>query len=341
MNSLGDDAAAMLSSFTGGDDDEKESGGGGGQMSTEQYEATKPEELKKDIRMISGCHDKQTSADVSNVSSFQLPDPAGKAGGACTSTLLKILYADEHVPEDDLSFTEVLEKMRGHLKRKGYSQIPQLSSMNPIDVNTKFDLVPENATGTKRAVMIGINYVGDSPGELSGCWNDVKNMKKYIMDVHGFEEENIVILLDDGEHTEPTAENIINAYKQVIADSEEEDAIFLHYSGHGTKIRDDDHNEEADGYDEALCPRDFKSAGMIRDDDLYDILVKGCPDGVHVVSLMDCCHSGTIMDLPYIFKADGAQTEMMLDPEMNIEAFVQQITGKLKDMLLAKLKEMA
>lgn len=142
--------------------------------------------------------------------------------------------------------------MRDHLKRKGYSQIPQLSSMNKIDVNTKFDLVPETATGNKRAVMIGINYVGDSPGELSGCWNDVKNMKKYIMDVHGFEEENIVILLDDGEHTEPTAENIINAYKQVIADSEEEDAIFLHYSGHGTKIRDDDHNEESDGFDEAL-----------------------------------------------------------------------------------------
>lgn len=57
------------------------------------------------------------------------------------------------------------------------------SSMNPIDVNTKFDLVPDTATGTKRAVMIGINYVGDSPGELSGCWNDVLNMKKYIMDV--------------------------------------------------------------------------------------------------------------------------------------------------------------
>ena len=32
---------------------------------------------------------------------------------------------------------------------------------------------------------------------------------------------------------------------------------------------------------------------MIRDDDLYDILVKGCPAGVHMVSLMDCCHSGT------------------------------------------------
>ena len=77
LESLGEDAAAMLGSLTGG-------GGGGGsgghQMSKEEYENTKPDELKKDIRMISGCHDKQTSADVSNVSSFQLPDPAGEYG---------------------------------------------------------------------------------------------------------------------------------------------------------------------------------------------------------------------------------------------------------------------
>ena len=33
--------------------------------------------------------------------------------------------------------------------------------MNPIDVNHKFDLVPDTATGTRRAVMIGINYVGE------------------------------------------------------------------------------------------------------------------------------------------------------------------------------------
>ena len=99
-------------------------GGGGGDdtnptMTTEEFEKVKPEELRKDIRMISGCQDRQTSADVSNVSSFQLPDPAGRAGGACTSTLLNILYADEQEPEDDLSFTEVLEKMRVSLRRGG------------------------------------------------------------------------------------------------------------------------------------------------------------------------------------------------------------------------------
>ena len=85
-------------------------------------------------------------------------------------------------------------------------------------------------------VLVGINYVGDSPGELSGCWNDVLNMKKYIMDVHGFEEDNIVVLMDDGNHTEPTARNIVNAYKTVMAEAEDGDAIFLHYSGHGTKV---------------------------------------------------------------------------------------------------------
>ena len=98
MNSLGEDAAAMLSSFTGGDDDEKESGGGGGgQMSTEQYEATKPDELKKDIRMISGCHDKQTSADVSNVSSFQLPDPAGKFGSSSSMLSISLFFCTYHI----------------------------------------------------------------------------------------------------------------------------------------------------------------------------------------------------------------------------------------------------
>ena len=140
------------------------------------FEDNKPDSMRyKDIRMISGCEDAQTSADVSNVGSFQLPDPAGRAGGACTSTLLRILYKDEHVPEDTLSFTEVLEKMRKDLGRGGYSQVPQLTSLNKIDVHTDFDLVPPEATGVRRAVMIGINYVGQD-GELRGCHNDVLNM---------------------------------------------------------------------------------------------------------------------------------------------------------------------
>jgi hypothetical protein len=33
--------------------------------------------IPAEVRMISGCKDEQTSADVSNVANFSLPDPAG------------------------------------------------------------------------------------------------------------------------------------------------------------------------------------------------------------------------------------------------------------------------
>lgn len=306
------------------------------------FEDNKPDSMRnKDIRMISGCEDRQTSADVSNVSEFSLPDPAGRAGGACTSTLLNILYKDEHVPEDDLSFTEVLSKMRKNLRKGGYDQIPQLTSLNKIDVDTDFDLVPESATGVRRAVMIGINYVGHDSGELSGCHNDVLNMKKYIMDVHGFKEEDIVVLMDDGIHEDPTMKNIIDAYVRIVEDSEDGDAVFLHYSGHGTKLEDDNGDEE-DGFDEALVPLDYAEKGMIRDDDLFDILIKPLADGVSMFSLMDCCHSGTILDLPYIFKpnGDGSMPETMkLDDTIDLDGLIQNFGGKALGLLMNFLEK--
>eukprot|EP00957_Ditylum_brightwellii_P058202 4413593-Ditylum_brightwellii.AAC.1 len=62
--------------------------------------------IPAEVRMISGCADAQTSADVSNVNQFELPDPAGRSGGACTSALLKVLYTNKKKPDTDLSFRD-------------------------------------------------------------------------------------------------------------------------------------------------------------------------------------------------------------------------------------------
>jgi len=32
------------------------------------------------------------------------------------------------------------------------------------------------ASGKKYALLIGINYIGHDPGQLSGCWNDVSRL---------------------------------------------------------------------------------------------------------------------------------------------------------------------
>lgn len=112
---------------------------------------------------------------VFDVASFKLPDPAGRAGGALTACMLNVLYSDHHDTGKDLTFKEVLFQVRNQLKEKHFEQIPQLSSSRPTNLGEIFTLVPEDFSGTKRAVMIGINYVGDD-SELRGCQNDCLNV---------------------------------------------------------------------------------------------------------------------------------------------------------------------
>lgn len=259
-----------------------------------------------EFQMISGCHDSQTSADVSNLNSqFTLPNPQGRAGGACTAALLQTLYdAHNNGTFHSMSWVTLLRSMRQNLLNKGFDQVPQLTSSRLIDVNKPLKITNDTSSyGTKRAVMIGINYVGQQ-GQLSGCHNDVKNMLEYLKSHQGFEDRNITVLMDDGYHHEPTYHNIMDAYRTVVRESAAGDSVFLHYSGHGGRVRDTSGDED-DGYDETLIPVDYQRSGQIVDDDLCDQLVKAMPQGVLVTSLMDCCHSGTVLDLPYRFTADG------------------------------------
>lgn len=240
--------------------------------------------IKGKFHMISGSEDKQTSADVGNVGSFQLPDPAGKAGGACTSTLLKVLGDSRGQP---MSWIELLRRMRDVLRSKGFSQVPQLSSSEMLDVNNRFCIVPpENleVNGAKRAILIGINYVGQQ-GQLSGCHNDVKNIKRYLIEKEGFQEKDMLILMDDGQHHQPTRRNIIDAFTRITQYSKAGDVVFVHYSGHGGRVVDRDGDED-DGYDETLIPVDFKSAGQIVDDEVFRVLVAQMPKDVHVTVLV-------------------------------------------------------
>ena len=199
-------------------------------LDTDNFLKQSTDLIPAEVRMISGCHSEQTSADVSNVAAVSsgLPNPAGRAGGACTSALLDILW-DSARGGNYLSFQEVLLGLRDSLANKGFDQIPQLTSSRPLDVkDTPFHIV--GGTGRRRAVLVGINYVNQS-GELSGCHNDVFNMRKYLMEMHGFPKTDITLLLDDGSHPYPTREKIISELKRLVAQSVAGDSVYFHYSG--------------------------------------------------------------------------------------------------------------
>mmetsp|Transcript_31585 Transcript_31585/g.52138 ORF Transcript_31585/g.52138 Transcript_31585/m.52138 type:complete len:371 (-) Transcript_31585:233-1345(-) len=268
------------------------------------------------IHMFSGCEDAQTSADVKNVEKTfgndLLYNPAGKSGGACTFSLLEVLHKhheNDQETSDDLTYRVVLKRMRYVLKKKGYTQRPQLSSSRNVRMSDKFDLIPDTVVdkfvgkmfGKKRALLIGINYEGHDKGALSGCHNDVKNWKKYIKEWHGFKNKNIRVLMDDGDSISPTRANILAAYKKIVKESKRGDVVFCHYSGHGGSVRDISGDEE-DGRDETMIPVDYKENGQILDDELNEILCKGFKKGVYSTFIYDCCHSASILDLPYEFK---------------------------------------
>ncbi|KAI2493792.1 Caspase domain [Fragilaria crotonensis] len=190
------------------------------------FDAQVEKSIPAEIHMISGSHDSQTSADVSNVSQFQLPDPAGRAGGACTSAILQVLYKDKHQQAESLTWVELLRRMRSVLLNMGFDQVPQLTSSRLIDVHKPMYIVPPGSNGTRRAILIGINYKGQQ-GQLSGCHNDASNIGEFLERVHGFSRSNMLILMDDGKNHSPTKDNIINAFKRIADYSKAEMSYFF------------------------------------------------------------------------------------------------------------------
>jgi hypothetical protein len=92
--------------------------------------------------------------------------------------------------------------------------------------------------------------------------------------------------------------------KWLVKGAEKDDSLFLHYSGHGGQLEDSTGDEE-DGYDETIMPLDFQKNGQIIDDDLHNILVEPLKAGVRLTLIFDCCHSGTVLDLPFIYSTRG------------------------------------
>eukprot|EP00755_Sulcionema_specki_P025021 Sspe_Gene.82372::Locus_53988_Transcript_1_1_Confidence_1.000_Length_1485::g.82372::m.82372 len=283
---------------------------------SEEYDSKCRAACPSDVYMISGCMDKQTSADVSNVQSFGLPSGAGPggAGGACTNALLSQAYKPGEV-----SWVQLLQDMQAFLKKKGYSQVPQLSSSRKIDLKSPF-IIGSDSQGRHKALLIGINYVNHTQGRLSGCINDVVSMKDYITKTEGFREDpsSMKVLIDDRHSsirvpTEmPTKQNIFRAIDWLVSGAQSGDCLFFHYSGHGGQQKDTS-GDEADGMDETLIPEDFRTNGVITDDQLFEHLCASLPPGVRLVCIMDCCHSGTILDLPYTFVGNSSNINNALD----------------------------
>jgi hypothetical protein len=148
----------------------------------------------------------------------------------------------------------------------------------------------------KKALLIGINYINTS-SQLYGCIDDIVNMNNVL--VNNYLYDQVTMLRDDTSNPSliPTRSNILKALNTLIAGSNNCSEIWIHYSGHGARIRDIN-GDEVSGYDSVIVPLDFMNTGFIVDDDLYDIIKNS---KCKTIILMDSCNSGTVIDLPWSF----------------------------------------
>lgn len=150
---------------------------------------------------------------------------------------------------------------------------------------------------TKKALLIGINdYAPGGAGgpDLRGCVNDVRDFANTLnaMSIVPAVPSNMRILTD----ARATRAAILSSFRWLLTGAKRGDVLVFYYSGHGSQVVDVS-GDEADRRDETICPHDYASAGMIKDDDLRSLLA-ALPPGVNLDVVMDSCHSGTVTRAP-------------------------------------------
>ena len=157
----------------------------------------------------------------------------------------------------------------------------------------------------KKAVLVGINYVG-TQNELRGCVNDVYKIRDLLIAKFEYRSENIKVLLDG----EATRANILNEFTRLVQNAQEGDHICFTYSGHGYFLSDVYKPDENDGKDEVIVSVDNFA---IVDDEFKEILQQNLKKNVTMFALFDSCHSGSILDLRYQYFY-GENNDERIDP---------------------------
>jgi len=175
-----------------------------------------------------------------------------------------------------------------------------LAKADPSTSSSITSTVP--TSGLKRGLLVGINYVG-TPYELYGCINDVNNMKEHLESLYPSCKDYRVIT--DTTSMKPNRKTILDNIQWLVSDLKEGENVYFHYSGHGGRIIDRN-GDEASGMDSCIYPVNGSRVEIITDDELRECIVNKIPKGCKCFVVIDACHSGTAVDLRYLWECDKA-----------------------------------
>jgi len=183
------------------------------------------------------------------------------------------------------------------------------------DFNQQSDMTKGTPPPRYWAVIAGVSnylYIGD----LNYCDDDAQDIYNRLIG-KGWQATNIR-LLKDSQATKATIQSDIN---WIAANASSQDICLFFFSGHGGYWYDLLPYDEADGYDEYICPADSLTsswANDIRDDELDAWM---SPISAKKVVILDTCNSGG-----FVKSAKGLEkTELDIPPTALVDGFVKDI----------------
>ena len=216
-----------------------------------------------------------------------------KRGGLCTQALLAVLQAAGR-GWGAISLEQLQLRMLAALKRSGYDAKVSLRSSRAV-FQDRLDIAMAPSR-LARALLIGVCYKEDEEVQLEGSWNDVRDMRSWLLQQEVVKEHDLRILSDASDANLPSRSNILAHIHWLLTGSATKNQdphrgccggqdvtegsplqLFLLFAGHG------DHAE--------LLPSDWRQAGPIREREMSEMVDDLLPSGAALTCVFDCCDS--------------------------------------------------
>ncbi|MCB5183033.1 caspase family protein [Streptomyces antimicrobicus] len=181
------------------------------------------------------------------------------------------------------------------------------------------------------SLHIGLNSVDPDRydgwnGRLVACENDARDMAA-IARANGFSDT--LILTRDG-----TVDNITAQLREAAGQLKSGDILLFTYSGHGGQMPDltGDADVETDRKDETLVFFDRQ----FLDDELYKEF-QAFDQGVRIVAVLDCCHSGTsIESVQELLSPQALETQFGSSAPQQVEAAARVMPMDKQEQILER-----
>lgn len=185
------------------------------------------------------------------------------------------------------------------------------------------------------SVNVGLNKVTSNvfhADPLDGCENDAVAMHKIATEQRGFDKNLSTLLVGP----DATLDKVISAVETAAGKLNAGDLFLFTFAGHGSFKVVPATAGELDKHDESIVLADH----LLIDNSWRSNLWPQFKEGVRVIAIADCCHSGTILESDELPSEAEARHRHRQTKRLRVKPFMRELKLKERDAELNKFPQL-